>query len=156
MAYWDQTDLENALSPATVLAIYDDTASGVVSTDALTAVIKRSDAEVNSYMAINYPKLVLPLADAPTPDTLKFASLEFGIVYSRDRKPEYWKNAQDKERENRLAEARKKMDRFAVAQQVLFDVPAQPRPSNVGGIVLDQGQRVTIDSITGESNMGDF
>ena len=121
MGYWQQVDLENALSPATVIAIFDDANNNTVSGAALSALIARCDNEVNSFIATNYPRITLP-AD-PVPEPLKFASLELGIVYSRDRKPEYWKNAQDHERQNRLKEALDKLKRYATSEQFIYDSP---------------------------------
>jgi Protein of unknown function (DUF1320) len=151
MGYWDQTDLENALSPATVIAIFDDTDTGVVNEVALAAIVARSDTEVNTYIATNYPDLVLPLAASPTPNSLKFCSLEFGIVFARDRKPEYWSKAQEGERDKRLASVRAKMVRILEAEQQLYDT-ASPKPYTTGGIVVDNGIRTIIDSYDGTKN----
>jgi uncharacterized protein DUF1320 len=156
VAYWNRTDLENALGPATVAAIYDDAvaADGSINDGALTSVQQRSDATVNSYIAVNYPKATLPVD--PVPDTLKFASLEYGIVYSRDRKPEYWKTTQEHERQERLKAANAQMDQYIAAQRFLYDMAVEPKPANVGGLVYDTGPRTIIDSADGTSNGGDF
>lgn len=143
------------MSVATVVAIFDDTgaADGTINEAALIAVANRSDQEVNSYFATNYTQLTFPVD--PVPDTIKFASLEFGIVFSRDRKPEYWAKAQERERELRMKEARAKMDRYAAGKQFLYDSP-EKRPKNVGGITYDNGPRTITDSADGTNNNGDF
>jgi len=153
VAYWSQQDLEDQLSPATVLAIFDDNNNGTVSGTGLAAVQQRSDQEVDSYLATNYPKLTFPVT--PVPVQLKWASLEFGIVFARDRKSEYWAKAEDNERQARLKEARAKMDRFAQGQQYLL-ATNEPKPSTVGGIVVDDGRRVIADNPDGTDNAGDF
>lgn len=132
MAYNDQTDLENAMSPATVMAIFDDAADGVVNAVALEAVLTRADAQINSFIARNYPDLTLPLTSPP--ETLKSAALEFAIVYARDRKPEYWSKSQEGERQARIKGAFEMAERYAKAEQKLFD-STEPKPANVGGYV---------------------
>lgn len=132
MAVLTQTDLENALSPATVKALFDDANDNTVSPAAVAAVIQRAESTVYTYLATKYPTLTFP-ASAPIPESLKLAVLEFAIVFSRDRKPEYWAQSQNREREQRYKAATEMMDTFGKANRVLYDGGAQP--ANVGGTV---------------------
>jgi hypothetical protein len=155
LAYWNQTDLENALGPATVLAIYDDTDTGVVNEVALAGVIARSDTEVDTYIAKTYPTLTLPLTADPTPNSFKFCSLEFGIIFSRDRKPEYWSKAQAGERDKRLTDIRAKMLRILQADQQLYDA-SSPTPFTTSTVTLDTTPRTIIHSSDGTDNGSGF
>jgi hypothetical protein len=69
----------------------------------------------------------------PAPESLRSAVLEFAIVYCRDRKPEYWSKAQEREREQRIKGAFELAERYAKAEQILYD--SGQTPSNVGGFV---------------------
>lgn len=153
MAYWVRADLENALGPKTVMAIFDDENDGTVNDGALVAVQVRSDSIVNSYIATVYPKLTLPLTSVP--DTVKFASLEYGLIFARDRAVEYWSKQGEGEREFRLKEARKNMAELITATRVLYDSP-EPKPATVGGFVTTSGPRTFVDGPNGEDNLGDF
>jgi hypothetical protein len=133
LATLTQTDLENALSPSTVRAIFDDTGTNTVNTTAVAAVITRAESQVYSYLKTTYPDLPIPYAASPAPEVLKSAVLEFAIVYTRDRKPEYWPD-NSRERSERLKAAFDMADRFAKARQVIYDVGGV-QPANVGGVV---------------------
>jgi hypothetical protein len=155
--YNQQSDLEDAMSIATVRTLFEDEANGEVNSGSVTAVLRRANAQINSFIARNYPSLVLPdgAEGATVPETLKAAELEFAIVYSYDRKIEYWSGRQENERRERIKAAFEMAERYARAEQVAFDSPAA-KPSNVGGIVYSSGPRTVADSIDGTSNNGDF
>lgn len=145
------------MSPATVVAIFDDAgaATGDVNEAAVRAVLVRAETQVYSYIARNYPALTLPTTDDPAPESLRAIALEFAIVYSRDRKPEYWAKAQEGERQARIKGAFEMAERYASARQIAFDT-VQKKPSNVGGIVYSAGPRTISDDADGSSNNGDF
>jgi hypothetical protein len=132
LAVINQTDLENALSVSTVRAIFDDANNNTVSTAAVAAVIARAESQVYSYLATTYPDLPIPYTASPAPEVLRSAVLEFAIVYSRDRKPEYWPE-NSRERSERLKAAFDMCDRFAKARQVLYGGGASTTPANIGG-----------------------
>lgn len=156
MAYWTLTDLENVMGPKTVMTIFDDLDTGVINDDAVTSLQARCDSEVNSYIATNYPRTLLPIPQNPVPDTVKFASLEFAVVFARDRQVEYWSKQQEGERTGRLREAREKMIRLLQGEQYLFDLTVEPKPSTVGGVVIDIGPRTISPDADGTDNGGDF
>jgi hypothetical protein len=155
-------DIVNALSPSTVLALYDDANVGDISDAELVArvetVIARAEAEVNSYLARAYPKLVLPVTQAPQSQMLKQAALAFAVPFSFQRHPEYVKTYGDDPRGGMTAlkRADEFMERLCTGKQFLSDVPAEPKPSIVGGVVYSTGPRTTIDSPDGTYNGGDF
>jgi len=126
-------DLQNAMSPATVMAIFDDANDGIIVSSAVEAVITRAEAQVYSFISRNYPDLTIPVTASPAPEALRSAVLEFAIVYCRDRKPEYWSKSQEREREQRIKGAFELAERYAKAEQILYD--SGQTPANVGGFV---------------------
>ena len=91
MGYFTQTDLENALSAPTVLAIYDDDRDGVVDTVAIDACIAYGSAMCDSFLrkiaatqAGGSTAATLPLTTVP--DEVKFAAVDFGVAYSMRRR----------------------------------------------------------------------
>jgi hypothetical protein len=54
-------DLQNAMSPATVLAIFDDANDGLISQSAVDAVITRAESQIYSFIRRNYPGLTVSL-----------------------------------------------------------------------------------------------
>jgi hypothetical protein len=155
-------DLVNALSPSTVLALFDDQNINIINDPPLVAVVEsviaRAEAEVNSYLARAYPKLKLPVTQAPQSQMLKQAALAFAVPFSFQRHPEYVKTYGDDPRGGMIAlkRADEFMERLCTGKQFLNDVPAEPKPSIVGGIVYSPGPRTTIDSPDGTYNGGDF
>lgn len=155
-------DIVSAVSPTTVLALADDDNSGDIADTGIIAVVEsviaRAEAEVNSYLMRAYPKLVLPVVQAPLSMMLKQASLMFAIPYLYMRHPEYVKTYGDDVRGGTGAvdNARDFMDRLCTGRQFLFDVPAEPKPSVIGGIFISSGPRTIIDGPNGEINSGDF
>jgi hypothetical protein len=121
-------------------------------------VIDRAEAEVNSYIMRAYPKLILPVIQSPLSTMLKQAALRFAIPYSYMRHPEYVRTYGDDPRGGVDAEerAREFMDRLCSGRQYLFDVPAEPKPSILGGIFIANGPRTIIDNPDGTINSGDF
>lgn len=155
-------DIRKAISADTLIALYDDDNTGDLSDPTLVAnvnsVIERAEAEVNSYLMRAYPKLTLPVAQTPLSATLKQAALRFAIPYSYMRHPEYVRTYGDDPRGGVGAEqgARDFMERVCTGQQYLFDVPAEPKPSTVGGVTFSGGPYTMIDSPDGCRNGGDF
>jgi hypothetical protein len=91
MGYFNQTDLENAISVPIVKAIYDDDRDGTADTAAITACIAYGTALCDSFLrkvgsAPGGGTLNLPLTVIP--DEVKFAAVEFGIAYSVRRRPD--------------------------------------------------------------------
>lgn len=116
-----------------MLTIYDSANDGQFDATAFAAVVTRAETEIYSYLARNYPNLTFPITADPPPAAIKNAVLEFTIVFSRDRKPEYWSSSQNRERKDRMEAAYEMAERYAKAQQIVYDAGAAP--ANVGGVV---------------------
>ncbi len=131
-AYINQEDVENALSAATILALYDD-GNGGVNTTAVDAVCQRASDYVDSFVAREYPA-PFPMTGT-IPAMMKEAALQFGIAFSFMRHPEYVRQYGDTARSDKLFEEAKSMcERIVGAIQVLVELAA---PANVGGTVHD-------------------
>ncbi len=89
---------------------------------------------------------------------LKQAALMFAIPYMYMRHPEYVQTYGDDVRGGMGAvdNARAFMERLCTGQQFLFDVPAEPKPSVLGGVYISNGPRTIIDNPDGSLNSGDF
>lgn len=87
--YISQTDLEHAITRATVKAAFDE-GDNEADPDAVAACIAYANAECNSFLrkvlVSGGSALSLPLVTVP--DEVKFAALEFGIAYAIRRKPD--------------------------------------------------------------------
>ena len=136
MALLDVTYIKQKMSTATFLSIFDDAnlGDGTFDTAAVTANIADAEAEVYSWVKRNYPDLEIPVTADPPPVTLRLAAFGFFYVFARDRKPEYWTKAQESERQLRLKAATELCERYAKAEQILYDSGGSP-PANVGGVV---------------------
>lgn len=156
VAYLVQDDLESALSPSTVLALYDDENKGVVNQTALNAVLTRASRWVDSYLARVYVG-PFPVSQLPVPEIIKDAAIEFAIAFSFERHPEYVQTYGEQYRAGtRFKRACEMMDRICQGQQEIPDWNLQPKPRNVGGIITSAGPRTIIDSPDGSVNGGDF
>lgn len=133
-ALLDEDYLEARMSPSTLTSIFDDANDGTRNTDAIDVCIEDAEAEVYSWVSRNYPNLTIPVAAADPPPTLRLAAFGFFYVFARDRKPEYWSKAQETERKDRLKAAYELVERYAKAEQILYDTDGAP-PANVGGVV---------------------
>lgn len=155
--YLQQADLENAISPHTLVELFDDNTDGIADTGPLNAVIDRAEAQVNSYLIRAYPNLTLPIAQNPESNVVRQAALMFAIPFSFLRHPEYVRTFGENPRgQSMLDQAHAFMERLCDGRQYLFDVPAEPKPATAGGIVMDSGPRTVIDSLDGTKNGGDF
>lgn len=154
--YATQEDLESALSPATVLALYDDEGSGVVNETALRNTLARASRRVDSYLARVYVG-PFPVTQTPVPAEIMDAALEFSIAFSFERHPEYVHTFGEAYRAgSRYKRACEMMDRICQGQQEIPDWVLQPKPRNVGGIITFAGPRTIISDIDGRDNGGDF
>jgi hypothetical protein len=89
---------------------------------------------------------------------LKQAALAFAVPFAFMRHPEYVRTYGDDPRGGlkALQMAGEFMERLCTGKQFLVDVPLEPKPSVVGGIVYSAGPRTVIDGIDGTFNGGDF
>lgn len=156
MPYITQYDLENALSPDTVLALFNDQNIGAPYMPALLAVLVRASTEVDSYLARVY-KGPFPVAQTPIPEAVKNCALEFAIAFSFERHPEYVHTYGEAYRSTtRYKRACEMAERLATGLQEIPDWNLQPKGQNVGGIIVFAGPRTIIDGIDGTNNGGDF
>jgi phage gp36-like protein len=155
--YIAQVDLEDAISPHTVVELFDDNEDGGADTTPLDAVIARAEAQVNSYLARAYKGLTLPVTQSPASDMLKQAALMFAIPYAFQRHPEYVRKFGENPRDkSMLQEAHAFMKSLCEGDQNLFDVPAQTTPSIIGSDVTDNDAELTFMDTDGSRFIGDF
>jgi hypothetical protein len=156
--YITQTDLENALSARTILAIFDDNNDGTADPVPIAAVIDRAEGMVDSAL-LGFQNM--PLVNAAD-RLVKAAALEFAIAFSFERHPEYVRSFGEEARKERWERAQNLLDRIQTRLRRLPDnnatatVGAGSKQKNVGGIVTDGSRRVVISSADGTWNGGDF
>lgn len=144
------------LSPATVLALFDDQNTGVVHAPAMVGVLRRARGWVDSYLATQYQP-PFPVPQIPVPEMIKNASLEFSISFSFERHPEYVHTYGEAYRAtSRFDRACEMMTRIMSNIQEIPDWLQQSKARNVGGIITSTGPRTIIDSPDGRYNGGDF
>jgi hypothetical protein len=156
MAYITQTDLENAIGPAAVLAIYDDDGDLALSSSelaALASVLDRSSAKVDGRLARSYDG---PFPLSPVPKLVKYAALEYAIAYSFERHPEFVRAFGRDEHAIRLKRAEDMAEDIADAIEFLPDFAAQKTPGTAGGVVPNNGPQLLVDRLDGTSLTGDF
>lgn len=150
--------LSRALSPATMLALFDDTQTNIVSAEAVEQVIAEAEAEVKSYLVGFYDN---PLPSAAAIDELlRLAAMDFAVCFAFARHPEYaLQTGQAQTLEKRQARAEARMLRIQKAVQRPAGLNAEATPTNVGGEVI---QPATADDAEPEivpsmwSDMGSF
>jgi len=155
------SDLRTALNPTTYLAIFDDDNSGdmalVDASEAVTLCIRRANTRVVSRLGVLYTKI--PEGTDPLiPDLLVDAALNYAQGIAFDRHPEYVKTFGESDRRKAcFDQAESTMSMLQEAILRLVDNPSEPVPKNVGGVVVDDGQRVFLGrSCGGGFNSGDF
>jgi hypothetical protein len=160
MSIWlTQGDLENALSVATVAAIFDDANTGSLSAAGIASVISRAESQVLSYLHEYGPPPFSDqvLSDLGADPLLKDAATQYAIIYAYERDIAYTR-ANGKTSEERIKRAGDLMERILQARQRPPTVP--DKPSNVGGVSIDGAARLYTanpgDTIAGGSNAGDF
>lgn len=156
MSIWlSQTDLEGAMSVATVAAIFDDQNTGTLNTAAMNAVIDRGEQEVLSWLVDEFGPTLPTSAQLATDNFLKYAALEYAVAFAFDRHPEYVR-ANGKERGDRFTRADARMQRILDGRQRPPELQATKAPANVGGVSVDNAARVYVDDSQGNVNAGDY
>lgn len=153
MAYWNQTQLEQLIGKATVLACFDDANGGIPDPGSLALVQEISDAKIDGALATEFPNGKFPI-DSP-PALVVHASLMYGRYLAYQRRPEYVKLYGEKPFED----AKSEIDRMVNAREYLTDALGSSiaiKPDNVGGVFIDRGNRIIVDSADGTSNAGDY
>lgn len=156
IVYATQEDLEGALSQSTVQALFDDDNNGSADSKAILAVLNRASRMVDSYLARVYVG-PFPVTQTPVPEVIKVVTLEYAIAYSFERHPEYVHTYGEHYRaKSRFDRAEAMAERLCNGMMEIPDWILQPKPRNVGGIIISSGPRTIIDSFDGEENGGDF
>lgn len=130
MAYFTQTDLENALGVQIVKAIFDDDNDGVADAAPVAACCAYGSAECDSFLRGQYA-VSFPIS--PVPDELKFAAVDFGCAYAARRRPDLTRAMGEQPWTMFRQAAIEKMKQFAVSLQRL--PPSVGTPANVGAQV---------------------
>lgn len=150
MSYWDQSQLEQFIGKATVLACFDDNNVGYADPGAIAIVQMLSDAKVDGALATEY-ETSYPI-QAPPALVVK-CSLFWAKYFAYQRRPEYVK-VYGKEP---FDTAKSETDQLVNAREYLTDaLGIQQKPSNVGGVFIDNGPRIYVDSADGTRNSGDY
>ncbi len=151
--YITRTDLENALNPGTVLALFDDANDGAGNSAAINSVIDDAEAMIDSYLQTVYRGVPLT---ASTDRLIKKAAKDFAVAYALERHPEYIAGYGEARRAERWKRAQDMMERITNAVVQLPDVTDVLMQGNVGGLLIEGSRRVLSDSIDGTDNAGDF
>lgn len=154
-------DLRNTLKAAVYIAIFDDNNDGIAelldTAPQVLLVLRRAHTRVVSRLGDLYAKIPDGV-DAPNiPDLLFDAELNYCIGLAFDRSPEFTKNnGFEPQRKSAYAQADSTMQLLQEAILRIVDFPPAAAPFNVGGAVLDSGQRTVLDSTNGQRNSGDL
>lgn len=153
-------DLRDAMSTQTYLALLDDDMIGDVPTvDAsgpVTLLLANAHIHCVSWLGANYSKIPR-VTDIDVSQLLKSAELNYAIGMAYDRHPEYVRQyGEDHKRKSAYDRAEITMMRIQEACLKLVDSPSMAEPQNVGGVVVDYGQRVFLGGANGVLNSGDF
>jgi uncharacterized protein DUF1320 len=156
-SYIDQSDLEDTIGAQTVVGLFDDNNDGIADAKPVARVIASAEALVNAAIARAFPSLVLPVTQSPQSELLKEASLMFAIPLSYRRRPEYARtNGESNRGPSMMKQAFDYLEGLCTGKAFLFDVPAEVKPSTVGGVVYETGPRTMLDNSDGTNNSGDF
>jgi len=156
MAYVTQAEVTYALGGPVVIALYDDSNAGVADSATLDAAIARASALVDSWIAPVYAG-PFPIVQTPIPSMIRELTLQYVEAISFDRRPDIARGFGSDDKQQRWPRADQMGLRLQAAVQRIPDLTAQPKPSNVGGIVVDDGARVMTSGISGVGrNSGDF
>ena len=152
MAYLSQTDLENALGTAIVLAIFDDNQDGIPDQGPIAACLDYASTECDSYLRGHYD-VTFPIS--PVPSELKFAAVDFACAYAARRRPDIVRAMNEQPWTVFIEAANAKMKRYTAVLQRL--PPSVGPPVTTGGAVYVGD--TTPDDGTPQSrwkDMGDF
>ena len=157
----DSDDLEDALSPNTMLQLFNDDRSGSPNERPLKSVIKRAEAMVYSYLFRMTGSATIPQSLATEIWLLKQAALNWAIPYSYLRHGEYVRTFGENPKTNPLLkQADEMMERLCTGKQAAPELAALNQGDGfadvVGGVTVDNGPRTMTDSPDGTVNTGDF
>lgn len=152
--YLTQGDLENAISATTVARLYSDDTTGAVNTEAIALNIELAEGLFEGHLIGIH---VTPLPQ-PYDRLARLACLEYLKGLSFDRHPEYERKFGESSRGESAMKRAKELGMQIRAG--LLKLPDQPSPAtaprNAGGLILDRGPRLMIDTSDGNENGSGF
>lgn len=153
-----QTDLSQAISEQGMVVVFDDIGAGQPDPTLVQALITRAEQLTQSWLidAFGPPPLsATVLAQIGADPFLKSCAIECALVLMLDRRPEYFR-ASTPDIQARWKRWEGLMQRVLDARQRATTV-ATP-PANVGGAVVDNANRLYVDSPGGPAggNAGDY
>lgn len=146
MGYFTQTDLEEAIGPQKLIELCDDDNSGAADPLVIASIIRRATGRVDAYISTKYVG-PFPIAQSPTPETLREAALSFGIGMCFMRHPEYVRTYGEAERAGLFGEAKEYCAAIVANMQRVVGYTAEPDPANVGGGVYTGTSDETPDGV---------
>lgn len=168
-SYITAQDLVDSLSEPVYMAIYDDVATANRTTvDASTGVgtvLGRSCAWIESWLPDIYKKMPpstgaagVPAGGDLIPRLMKDAQLQYAVILSYRRHPEYVKTYGATPGGKLMEELKELMARIQSGTQRISpnDTPPEPTPQNVGGVAVADGARIAMSNPDGSSNLGDW
>ena len=151
-------DLVKATSFQTVTACtQDDESTNAPDLDVVNDLIGYGEAEVLSWLVPEYGPAPLSsqlLTEFAGDTFLKLCAIDFTIARMYDRRPEWVRANRSDSTESRTKDATARMGRVLSARQRAPTVTTPP--ANVGGAVVDGGNRLYSPEPDGTSNAGDY
>ena len=129
MANITQAEVIIAMSPATVLAIFDDDNDGELDEDSLDRFIARGSAYGDSWVAGVYTG-PFPLTTMPIPSMLAEVSLQYTLFFIYERHPEFTRTLGENQ-DQRWKRAEGLGEKLAKSVQRITEMT----PGNVGSVV---------------------
>lgn len=150
------TDLSQHAGEQALVAAFDDSGTGSADPVLVNAVISRAENEVLSWLVDEFgppPIAAGTMAQLAADPFLKGAALEYAICWMYDRRPEYFRSSKE-DIAARVSRADLRMERVLNARQRAPTVSTPP--ANVGGVSVDNANRIYVDSGDGTQNSGDY
>ena len=156
----DADSLRNTVTPEVYMAVFDDTRSGdpdiVDQSGGVQEILDDASVLVISRLpAIYYT--IPDGSDQAIPVLLRTAIRLYLRYFTFIRRPEYTR-VTGRDETKMLDMANSVMDQVqaGILRIVPKDSPPEPKPRNVGGLMMSMSQRVMLPNADGSSNSGDF
>ena len=130
MAYFTQTDVENAVGTALLSQLFSDGVGGV-SSALLDEAMLDAEADLNSVLG---PDFVVPLSGT-APRIITRCCVDMTVFYGYERKPEFRVSGGDNPEEKRYTRARKILKDLKTGERDMGDETAA-KSAAVGGEVF--------------------
>lgn len=165
-SYITAQDLVDAMGEPTYMAIFNDANSGsrdaVDASTQVLAVLRKATTWVSSWLVAALPALPpespagIPTGGDAIPVLYKDACVQYGVILSYRRHPEYVKTYGAEPNGSLMKELLEFMARIQNATQRATVNDSGVTPGNVGGFAVDNAPRIITDSPDGTLNNGDF